>query len=573
MSTLAARDADDTLTTLTVGLSALRKTIGASGQANGQRDTERAQAIVRLLLPPFVMLYLVVGVVTDSVPEPGGMILLGYFFVFSIVSGLLYLAIVRRPGVNHPRRAFAMFIDYGSLTFAMIVGSAYLAPLYGLLIWVTVGYGMRYGSRYLGIATILALVSLVFIVGFSDYWRGQPYIVGTLFVTAVIVPLYAHILLEGTREAYQAASAANLAKSRFLAQASHDLRQPVHAISLFTACLRDTDIGSDEREMVENIDRSLHGVARLFRSLLDVATLDSGKVSPKMEVVELGPLLTAVAEQNAEAARWADVALRVVPTSVRVRVDPNLLTVILQNLVSNAFKYASNGPVLIGCRRRGKTVSIVVQDSGRGIPEKDRARVFEEFYRANIPGRDVEGVGLGLSIVRRMATLMGLEVTLTSKEGAGTSVRIDDLPITHEPVAPRSPARLLPVTLLDDMRILLIEDDPDVLSATKTLLEKWGCQVRAERGMPSEVQACDLILADFDLNSGPTGVGCIVSIRNKLGQDIPAIIMTGHDDGRVSAELGDMSIPILSKPVRPAELRASLLAQRLKTAGDGAFAA
>ncbi|NDV89171.1 hypothetical protein GTW51_21105 [Aurantimonas aggregata] len=232
-----------------------------------------------------------------------------------------------------------MLLDFGITTFSMIIGSAYLAPFYAILIWVTVGYGMRYGSRYLGIATVLALVSLVFVVSLSDYWRGQPYVVATLFVTAIVVPLYAHILLTGTRDAYQAAAAANLAKSRFLAQASHDLRQPIHAISLFTACLRDGEIGAEEQEMVENIDRSLHSVAQLFRSLLDVATLDTGNVSPKVEVVELGPILKTIAEQNAEAARWAKVTLRVVPTRVRVHVDPSLLTVIVQNLVSNALKY------------------------------------------------------------------------------------------------------------------------------------------------------------------------------------------------------------------------------------------
>lgn len=568
MTRLAPKDTDDALPSVRVTLLKLQKIIGASGHTSRQRDTERAQSIVRMILPPFVMLYLLVGVVTGAAPEPAGAILVSYFFVFFIISAALYLAIVRRPGVNHPRRAFAMALDYGSLTFSMILGSAYLAPLYALLIWVTVGYGMRYGSRYLRIATLLALLSLVFVVSLSGYWRGQPYIVATLFVTAIIVPFYAHILLAGMREAYQQASAANLAKSRFLAQASHDLRQPVHAISLFTACLRDADIGADERSMVENIDRSLHSVARLFRSLLDVATLDSGKVSPKIEVVELGPLLTSIAEQNVESARWANVSLRVVPTSVRVRVDPNLLTIILQNLVSNAFKYASNGPVLIGCRRCGKTVSIVVQDSGRGIPEKDRARVFDEFYRANVPGSDVEGVGLGLSIVRRMATLMGLDVSLTSQEGAGTSVRVEGLPVTLESVASRKPASTPPVTLLHGMRILLIEDDLDVLSATRTLLEKWGCEVRAERGAPIDGHDCDLILADFDLNDELNGADCVAHVRSKSGRDIPAIFMTGHDNGWVSAELGDISAPILSKPVRPAELRASLLAQRLRMVGD-----
>jgi DNA-binding response OmpR family regulator len=168
-----------------------------------------------------------------------------------------------------------------------------------------------------------------------------------------------------------------------------------------------------------------------------------------------------------------------------------------------------------------------------------------------------------------MAVLMGLSVSLTSREGSGTSVRIDGLPVTQDPVLPRKPARALPTTLLDGMRVLLIEDDPNVLSATKTVLEKWGCRVRAERGMPADIGACDLVLADFDLNGGLNGADCIDRIRRTLGRDVPAIIMTGHDDGRVGAELGDATVPILSKPIRPAELKASLLAQRLRMDSDG----
>lgn len=549
---------------LVAAIRTLRRTIGGAHSRNGHGDRERAQAIVRLLLTSLVALYLVAGVVTGAVSRPIGSFLAAYFIVFLVVSTILLVAILRRPGVNHYRRAIAMALDFGSLTMTMIIGSEYVAPLYAILLWVTVGYGMRYGPRYLGTATLLALTSLGFIVLGSSYWQEQPYIVAALAVTTIIVPLYAHMLLTDTREASDLATAANLAKSRFLAQASHDLRQPVHAIGLFTACLRASGLAPDDKQMVDNIDRSLQSLSRLFRSLLDVATLDSGKISPNMQVVAVGPLIKSIVDQNTEAARWANADLRFVRTNLRVRADPNLLTIILQNLLSNALKYAPDAPVLIGCRRSGNSLSIHIHDCGQGISEQDRSNVFEEFYRVSVPGKDVEGVGLGLSIVRRMATLMDLGVILESSVDRGTSVAITGLKITQEEETSRILRPNPPASLISGMKILLIEDDADVLTATKTMLEKWGCQVNAQQTAQFDVEPCDLLLADFDLNGDESGVECIARVRSLLGRDIPAIIMTGHSDGRVQAEIGSADIPILSKPTRPAELRAAILARKLQ---------
>lgn len=457
-----------------------------------------------------------------------------------------------------------MVLDYGTITFTMIVAGEYLLPVYALLLWVTVGNGMRYGPRYLAVATVFAQASLVTITFFSAYWRAHLYMVATLVLTALLVPAYAHMLLNQTRRARDAAVAADLAKSRFLAQASHDLRQPIHAISLFTACLRDAGLGREEQKMIDNIDRSLHSLSRLFRSLLDISTLDSGKLSPKIEVVALDDLLEQLIRQNSKAAEWAGVTLRWVRSRQYVYADPNLLTTMLQNILSNALKYAPGHPVLVGCRRYGGSIAIEVHDRGRGIAPEHVSKVFEEFYRVSEPGWDVEGVGLGLPIVKRMAALMGLTVCLSSNPGKGTAVRIKGLriasPQEHRP-APRS-AR--PATLLSGLHVLLVEDNEDVLRATTALLEKWGCHVRPELSPPRRLEHCDFIVTDFDLGQGMTGGECIAWVRECLGRQIPAIVMTGHDEERVRHLLDDDSIILLAKPVRPAELRAVMMSQRFK---------
>lgn len=552
------------------GLSAaVLRLLGAMrGDRQEDPDSERAQALVRLIIVGIVALYIIVEILAGRIPlNRAGLGLLGYMGFSAIFSVSVYVAILRRPGPHHPRRWLGMAHDYIGITFTMAVGGMTLLPVYAVLLWVTVGNGLRYGPNYLAAATCLALLSLSATAYFSPYWSENPYVVATLIVTAIIVPAYAYLLLTQTRQARDEAAAANRAKSSLLAQASHDLRQPVHAISLFTACLRDSSLETEERNMVDNIDKSLQSISRLFRSLLDVSTLDSGRVTPRMEVVALGEVLDDVARVNSEAARWANVTLRSVTTKAFVRIDPILVTTMVQNVVSNALKYARGRPVLIGCRRRGKTISIEVHDRGQGISERHLPKVFDEFYRAGDQGMD--GVGLGLSIVKRLADLMSLDISVASQPGCGTVVKIGGLEIVETSRHRASPGRTRPVAMLDGLRVVLIEDDKDVLLATATLLEKWGCLVQAETSMPSADSSCDLIVTDFELDGDRSGLDCIEYLRRSNGRWIPAVIMTGHDAKIVLEALSGEDIPILSKPVRPAELRSAVMAQRLNAKSRG----
>lgn len=533
----------------------------SGSRAEEAKDTELSQAIVRFWIGGTAAGYILIASSLDLLPPGTRTLVVAWMGMFFLVSVWLFAAIRRHPGVRHWRRAVAMLNDYGSTAFVLSMGDRILLPIFMVLIWITLGYGMRYGPRYLLAGTVSALLAIAAVTMFSDFWRSQPFMVATFILAAVLVPAYAHVLLTRTRRAHEEAQATNRAMTRFLAQASHDLRQPVHAIGLFTDCLRAAPLGPEERVMVDRIDRSLQSVSRLFRSLLDVATLDSGRVVARREVVDLGELFREIAAQNSETARWAEVDLRIVPTSQQVLADPTLLATMAQNLVSNALKYAPASSVLVGCRRRNGRLAIEVHDRGSGIASEHLPHVFDEFYRGRDLDEEVEGVGLGLSIVKRMASLMDLKVTISSVPGRGTSVAVDGLRVAP----PQQRSARLPrrrTTPLDGLRILLIEDDREVRDATAMLLASWGCETHAVAASPEEPVDCDLIVADLDLGAGRNGRAAVESLRAASGRHVPAVLITGHEVlGPHDAV--DQDTPVLAKPVRPAELRAAIVAQWL----------
>lgn len=532
-----------------------------------QQDTERNQALVRLVIAPLVTCYILWGHAQESFDTQWSWWVVCWALAFCGVSLVLLLDIIRRPGIRTGRRLFTMLNDYFGIAFTLVLGGEIMLPVYGVLLWITVGYGLRYGSRYLLLATALATLSLLVVLALSTYWQSQPYLGITVLFTTLMVPAYMQVLLRSSHRAAEAERAAILAKTSFLAQASHDLRQPIHSISLFTACLRDGRLDGEQLRLVDNIDKSLQSVSRLFRSILDMYSLDSGHVEPRLENVALHTLLQQLVQQNCEAARWANVEVRLHARPLYVLGDPALLTTMVQNLLSNALKYAPGRRVLIGCRTRSRAVSIEVYDQGRGIGEEHQDKVFEEFYRVRQErDHDIEGVGLGLAIVRRLATLMTLRVRIRSVEGRGTLVAIDGLPQLATPptVPPETPDQPTAPRLLEGLRVCLIEDDANVLLATAALLEKWGCQVARFTSLPEETAVdYDLLISDFDLGTEVSGADCIRELRARCGREVPALVVTGHEVERVQQALEGASIPVLAKPVHPAELRSLLVALKL----------
>ncbi|MBX8474444.1 hybrid sensor histidine kinase/response regulator [Pseudomonas cichorii] len=523
------------------------------------------QALLRMAVIGTSALYALIMYALDDMSETRMWVILAYCLGFGIVGTGLILRIAQRPGASTRRRVFALVLDNMAGIVTLTVGGEPMLPVYSVMLSMTVGYGMRYGRNYLLLATGFALASLAIIIQLTPFLQEHPAVAVLMVLTMLVLPLFVYFLLSRLNIALEETRAANEAKSRFLAQASHDLRQPIHSISLFTACLRDAQLGTDERRLVDNIDRALSAVEQLFRSLLDSHTLNQGEVTPRPETVDVDALLNDLASQNSEAANWAGVEIRVRPCRQHVYSDPALLRTLLQNLISNAFKYAPGKPVLIGCRHHKGKLNIGVYDLGRGIPAEHLPHLCNEFYRVREErDQDIEGVGLGLSIVNRIARLLELKISIGSRPERGTAVVISGLQtVAAKPVAPT-----LDIDwnkrLLGGLRVLLIEDNINVLQATAMLLRKWGCDVQTASAIPRTSVDCDLVVTDFDLDRSATGADCIAYLSQLHGRRIPAIVITGHELQHVRQSLNDPQIPVLSKPLRPAELRSLLLSFRMR---------
>lgn len=376
---------------------------------------------------------------------------------------------------------------------------------------------------------------------------------------------------ERTREL----EAANQAKSRFLAAASHDLRQPMHALGLFIAQLRDRIHEPETLAIVGKVETAVTALQELLDALLDISRLDAGVVSPAPVDFRLQPLFTRLEAAFAPQAEGKGMRLRAVPTRLAVVSDPVLLERILLNFLTNAVRYTGQGAILLGCRRRGGRVRIEVWDTGVGIAPEHREAIFQEFYQVHNPERDrAKGLGLGLAIAARLARLLGSRIELQSRPGQGSVFSIE-LPAVAA-YAEAETAGVLPlVESLRGARVMVIDDDGLVREAMASALAKWRIQV-STAGNGDEAVALlnsaagepDAILCDYRLPNGETGVDVIARLRATAGRPIPVALITGDTAPERLREAKLAGHALLHKPVRPAKLRA-LLEQLLSVPRHG----
>jgi signal transduction histidine kinase len=369
--------------------------------------------------------------------------------------------------------------------------------------------------------------------------------------------------LAETRAAKEAAEAANAAKSRFLAAASHDLRQPLHAIGLFAHALGEHARGPEERSLVQRISRSVDSLDALFSSLLDVSRLDAGAVAVQIEDLPANALLDRIAADFAPEAVERDLVLTVVPSTMYLRTDAMLIERILRNLVANALRYTQRGGVVVGCRRRHADVSLEVWDTGPGIDPADRARIFDEFYRGAGGEDGRRGLGLGLSIVRRLVDLLGHTIEVDSRPGRGSVFRVILPRGDGSRAAP--PASIRPdAPALAGRRIVVIDDEPPICEGMRRLLAAWGCRpivathidaaVDTLRGAPPP----DALVVDYALAGDRDGLDAIAAIRDAVGADVPAVLVSGESHPDELARIRDSGLMVIHKPVPPARLRSTL---------------
>ena len=371
---------------------------------------------------------------------------------------------------------------------------------------------------------------------------------------------------EGLQNAKFDAERANKAKSVFLASASHDLRQPLNAMQMYIAALQSKVKDKEILRIIEDINSVSISTARLLNALLDVSELEVGAIKPRHEVFAVNNILISIFQSFLPLAKDKELDFRVVPSSLHVESDPALLERILGNFMSNAIRYTDKGSVLIGCRKKGSKVSVEVWDTGCGISDDQMSLIYEDFYQVENKERDRgKGLGLGLALAKRLADSLGHTIDSQSSLGSGScfSVSVD----LAEDKADKSHDEIfMNIMNLSGINILLIEDDIDVLKATKQLLESWGCKVKTARNKDEVMNLIkenpynnpDIILADNRLPGDASGIDITYLIQEKLQASIPCVIMTGDVERTHVQSIIDQGFPVLLKPIQPAKFRAML---------------
>jgi len=352
-------------------------------------------------------------------------------------------------------------------------------------------------------------------------------------------------------------------KSRFLAIASHDLRQPVHALGLFAATLHKRLQRSPDEPLARNLMLAIDGLDRSFNAILDISRLDGGVLMPRLQTFPLRDMFRRLHMQYAGQAEFAGLGLRFSPGGKSVTSDPQLLERIVGNLVQNAIKYTSRGGIVVVARSKAHAVNIEIWDTGCGIAEQELPRIFDEFYQVGRAERErSRGLGMGLAIVKRLAKLLGHRLEVHSTPGRGTMFRvglvIGGLPGIQEDLAP---ADTLPMTVQTPRMVLVVDDEEAIREGLRALLQEWGYHVmtasdgvQAERAVASLEGHVDLVLSDLHLGDGPDGAEVIENIRRLCGREVPAVLVTGEtarDEVSRVAAAGD---PVLFKPVQPRRL-------------------
>ena len=536
--------------------------------ARAADEPELEQAKLRLVINTIVDVYFVAIFLSDGVLTPEELFAIVLIAIASGLAVAVFGWMLLAPGVNPLRRAAGAMIDMGATTAAMIVTGEVGTVLLAMYLWVPIGNGFRFGRSYLHFAQALALAGFGLVLWLSPFWRQHPMIGAGIVVSLLAIPFYVSLLVArlqaaGRRlqEARRDAETANVAKTKFLAAASHDLRQPMQALSMYATVLEERVADPNALRVVHGIQLSVTTLERMFDSLLDIAKIESGVIKPQVVTFPLMPLVERVVEAETSIAAQKKLQLRVARTSASVQSDPALLERMLKNLVTNAIRYTERGKIVIGFRRLGREhLRLDVIDSGIGIALEEQERIFDEYYQ--LSGSSAQGLGLGLPIVKSLGALLGHPVSVKSAPGRGSVFSIE---LQRAPdVLPASPAQPASGTALSRLKVVLVDDDVEIRDSMGLLLESWGCRTVAggtvaeiERQLSDQRITPDALIVDYRLADAMSGLQVVERMRAAFGKQLPALIITGtanptHLESRAGG------IPFAIKPVAPGKLRAFL---------------
>ena len=501
-----------------------------------------------------------------------------YWVVGATLAGALWgIAAVAMFPAPPAYQALFIVCQFGVILGGLSRTAVYKPAFYGFVLAVLVPLIARVAIEgdqvHLFTAGVLGVV-LIFVLAFGRQVNGV--ITESLMMRHENVDLIRELKAqtEAALAARAVAETASLAKSQFLAAASHDLRQPLHAMGLFAAALAARVRDPGVTPLVASIRASVEALEHLFAELLDLSQLEAGALRPAPAAIALQPLFTRLTADFAPQAVAAGLTLAVVPTRLAVATDPVLLERVLRNLLANAVRYTPAGGIVLGARRRGRAVRIDVVDTGVGIAESDATRVFDEFVQLAVARRNHaggRGLGLGLAIVRKLATLCGHSVELASTPGRGSRFSVtvpragplDDAGRCRRMAPAFDPASSL---TLSGRRIVVVDDDPAVVAAMEALFASWNAVATGGSdamtaiaslvdGDTADIGNVDLIVADLRLTDGKSGIDAIAQLRESLGADIPAIVVSGDTSAAAQAEVRAARVELLVKPVVAAALK------------------
>jgi len=396
---------------------------------------------------------------------------------------------------------------------------------------------------------------------FSAGIRLAPFKVGnTLYIAAAIRDFTERQRInEALIAAREDADRANRAKSRFLATASHDLRQPLQTIRLLNAAMLRVVSAPETRELLFQQAHAIDTMTRLLNALLDISRLESGAIEPRIAAVPLAEIFAELRAEFETAARTQGLALTIDSSSATINTDRTLFYQLLQNLLGNAIKYTDRGSVSVTCAADAHGLTISVNDTGVGIPEDKLERIFDEYYQVDTHGAKRMGVGLGLAIVREVARLLGMTVKVSSRVGRGTQAQvvIPQHCIVSKPVAEAASERSPPrASGAARARVILVEDNDSVRTATELFLKLEGYEIKSATSVAEaerlffEMQPGDVVIADYHLDGKNTGLDMLIKLRERCRYEVPGIVLSGD----LPSVLRSVRTPVpkcvfLSKPV------------------------
>ena len=462
-------------------------------------------------------------------------------------------------------------------TTAGVASASYLPALYGFYVPAMVPLPLYMLWQAEGLRLITGIMFLIYLPIYMAFVLK----IHRSLVQSIRLRLEKEMLAEQLAQRTEVAEMATLEKSRFLAAASHDLRQPVYALALFVESLKDEVSTPQQQKLVNRIEQSITAMDGLFHSLLDISRLDSGMVKPSFSSFPVQRLLDRMALTFIGMAETRGLRLTIVPCSAWVQSDYALCEQLLHNLVSNALKHTRQGGVVVGCRRRGKQLVVAVHDSGPGIAEAHHQDIFQEFFQLHNEERDrSKGLGLGLAIVRRIADLLQATLSLRSTPGHGACFSVA-LP-RIAPVILAAPASEVEVASDDEVvvgkLVAVIDDESQIREGLELLLQKWGAQP-VVAGSAAELIALlhdsrsgqpripDALICDYRLRAGESGIEAVQRLGEEFNRDIPALLVTGDTGGDRLLEAEASHLPLLHKPVRPRLLKNALAALLRTTPG------